>query len=647
MVAIDTDARATGAAAVMGVVRRTAAAIAGLELAPPALGMTSAPSIVTRSGWGADESLRSGTPEFAPVQMAFVHHTDGGNNYTRAQAAGIVRGIYYYHTKSLGWSDIGYNFLIDRYGTIYEGRYGGVTKGPIGAQVLGFNTGSTGVSIMGDFTSATPPSAAMTSLKRLLAWKLDVHHVDPLGTAVLTCGYGQKFATGQRVTFPAIAGHRQANYTACPGDALFSLLPGVRKAVSGIGLPKIYALSVSEPYMSPNGDGLQDKTGVTFRISESADWRVDVKDQTGSTVRRFSGTGSQPSVSWAGKDDAGHALPDGAYKVVAVASSAKGTARAAVATVRLDTVAPGVQSAAVLPDPFSPNGDGAADAATISYVPAEVCSARVWVLDGGGAVVRRLTGWRSAGVSAHAVKWDGRVTNSSGSLVPGAEARYNAELTLKDLAGNTASVRRGVSIDRTLGFAKATPSIFSPNGDGTRDTIALGFQLTRSASVSVQVSKAGTALRTLRAGRLGRGAHSVVWDGKLADGSSATSGSYRFLVTATGALGTTSVSGPFTVDRYTPRLSAPATASVTLGRTARIVYTARDPYSPTVKVTATVADPSGATVATLDLGWVSQGKSHECAWKPPAKKVYTLAFRATDRGGNHQNAVVRTSLTVR
>ena len=163
----------------------------------------------------------------------------------------------------------------------------------------------------------------------------------------------------------------------------------------------------------------------------------------------------------------------------------------------------------------------------------------------------------------------------------------------------------------------------------------------------MKVSKAGSVLRTLRPGQLGAGSRSVTWDGKLGDGTSATSGFYRFRVTATGALGTSSVSGPFTVDRYTPRLSAPVTASVTLGRTARIAYTARDPYSPTVKVGVTVKDATGATVATLDLGWVSQGKSHECAWKPPAKKAYTLEFRALDRGGNHQNAVVRTKLTVR
>ena len=94
--------------------------------------------------------------------MAFVHHTDSGNDYTASEAPAVVRGVYAYHTKSLHWSDVGYNFLIDRYGVIYEGRYGGVSRGVIGAQVLGFNTGSTGISVIGTFTHANPTSASVT-----------------------------------------------------------------------------------------------------------------------------------------------------------------------------------------------------------------------------------------------------------------------------------------------------------------------------------------------------------------------------------------------------------------------------------------------------------------------------------------------------
>jgi len=118
-------------------------------------------------------------------------------------------------------------------------------------------------------------------------------------------------------------------------------------------------------------------------------------------------------------------------------------------------------------------------------------------------------------------------------------------------------------------------------------------------------------------------------------------------VTAVGALGATGVRGTFTVDRYTPRLAASATASVKLGRTATVGYTVRDPYSPRVKVWVTVTDPSGAVVATLRPGWVKQGEGHTVSWRPRARKRYTLAFRAVDSGGNRQNAVVRTALTVR
>ncbi len=474
-----------------------------------------------------------------------------------------------------------------------------------------------------------------------------MHHVNPQGAALLTCALGQKFDTGERVTFPAIAAHRNANYTSCPGDRLYALLPGVRKAVAAIGLPKIYDFAVSQQHVSPNADGVQDRTVVVFRISESADWRVDVKDVSGATVRSLSGSGKSVSVTWDGRDDAGDPLPDGAFGIVASARGVQGQARVAVATVRLDTVAPGVQSVDVGPDPFSPNGDGWADRTSLAYTPQEACSARVWLRDQAGDVMRRLTDWRDAGVSRRRVAWDGRVAGADGALAPAAEARFVMELTLRDRAGNRTTVRRGVSVDRTLGFAKAVPAIFSPNGDGTRDTASLGFRLTRRADVTVRGTKDGGLQRTVAPGSFAAGSRSVVWDGGLSGGATATSGSYRFSVTATGVLGRTTASGTCTVDRYTPRLSAPATASVALGRTVRIPFTVRDAYSPKVKVWVTVTGADGAVVATITPGWVTQGAPHVCAWKPPKRRRYTLAFRAIDRGGNHQNTVVRTTLAVR
>ena len=198
LVAIDPTEDGSVAARVTGAARRLAATVAGVSFDSPATAAAAAPVIVTRSEWGADESLRNAAPSYSPVKMAFVHHTASGNIYARADAPALVRGIYAYHTQSLHWSDIGYNFLVDRFGTIYEGRYGGVTRGVIGAQVYGFNTGSTGISVMGTFTDAAPPAEAVAALERLLAWKLGVHGLDPTGTAKLTCGATDKYKRAPR-----------------------------------------------------------------------------------------------------------------------------------------------------------------------------------------------------------------------------------------------------------------------------------------------------------------------------------------------------------------------------------------------------------------------------------------------------------------
>jgi len=253
--AIDSVEDADAADAVTGAVRRAPAAVASLSLTSTAAAGPAQPAMVTRSQWGADESLRKTAPSYAAVKMAFVHHTDTGNDYTSADAPAIVRGIYAYHTKSLGWNDIGYNFLIDRFGTIYEGRYGGVARGVVGAQVLGFNTGTTGISIIGTYTAQAPSAAAMASLEKLLAWKLSLGSLDPRGTAKMTCGYTQKFKAGAVVTLPVIAGHRDANNTECPGDALYAKLPVVRSAVALFmdPVPWTVTLSLSTASVRANG----------------------------------------------------------------------------------------------------------------------------------------------------------------------------------------------------------------------------------------------------------------------------------------------------------------------------------------------------------------------------------------------------------
>ena len=646
VVAINSTEDADRASAVVGVLRRAAATVADFRLTPTAAAMTTKPHIVTRAEWGANESWRSGSPDYAPVKMAFVHHTDSGNGYTRAEAPAIMRAVYAYHTKSLHWSDVGYNFLIDRYGTIYEGRYGGVARGVIGAQVLGFNTGSTGISVIGTFTTATPPSAAITSLERLLEWKLDVHHVDPQGTGTLVCGYGQKFATGQHVTFPAIAGHRAANFTDCPGGKLYAQLPNIRKVVARTGQPKIYGFVVEDPAISPNGDGVRDHATIGFTISQTATWRLDIRDGNGALVRHMTGEGKVVATTWSGRDDDGRLQPDGVYTVQADATSVAGEARSATDDVRLDTVAPDIKSATVEPDPFSPNGDGQADVAVLAFQPGEAGSARVSVVSAGGAVLRRATGWKGVTTAVQKVGWDGRISSGSG-LTAAPEGEALLLLELRDAAGNTATARRSVIVDRTLKLTSISRKTFSPNGDGVHDSVTLSFRLTRGADVDVAVVRSGSTVRTMHLGRLARGSRTVQWDGKLGGGGVATSGAYSLKVVADAALGVTSVTQPVTVDLAAPKVTAPATASVAYRKTAKLAYTVRDAFSALVKVNATITNAKGVVVATVPCGWVKQGVSHTCAWRPRARRTYTVTFRARDLGGNHEAAAAITALRVR
>ncbi|WP_328317797.1 peptidoglycan recognition protein family protein [Streptomyces sp. NBC_00388] len=187
------------------------------------------PRIVTRKGWGADESVRESAFLYTDsVKAAFVHHTATGNNYTCAQAPSLLRGIYRYHVKSLGWRDIGYNFLIDKCGTLYEGRAGGVTKAVQGAHTLGFNADSTGVAVLGSFGSADPPAAVITALSRFTAWKLGLTGADPAGKTTLVSEGGNRYPKGTEAKLNVISGHRDGFSTECPGARLYAKLGTIR-----------------------------------------------------------------------------------------------------------------------------------------------------------------------------------------------------------------------------------------------------------------------------------------------------------------------------------------------------------------------------------------------------------------------------------
>lgn len=271
----------------------------------PAYAMTVRPRMFMRNQWGANESWRdhSGFPKYAStVHMAFIHHTAGSNRYSRSESAAIVRSIYRYHTSNRGWSDIGYNFLIDRYGQVFEGRYGGIYEAVRGAHAGGFNWGSTGVSLMGTFTSAVPTSAMLSALRRLLAWKLDVHHAPPTGTVRMTSSGSDRFPVGTRRTFNRISGHADAQWTACPGREVYRRIPSIRDAVRAIGDPKIYLPTVlPTPAVSPNGDGIGDSVTIGATLNRPLYWLLTIRTSTGVMLRSFNGKGSTISVVWNGK----------------------------------------------------------------------------------------------------------------------------------------------------------------------------------------------------------------------------------------------------------------------------------------------------------------------------------------------------------
>jgi hypothetical protein len=292
--------------------------------ATPSAGM---PQIVPRADWGASRCQPRTTPGYGNVRVAYVHHTETLNGYSRSRAASVVLGVCLFHRNSRGWNDIGYDFLVDRYGRIFEGRAGGVDAPVIGAQAGGFNTESTGVSVIGNFTRVAPTKAAMDSLARLLAWKLGMHGVPAIGKTQVTSAGGPSTAyrAGTRVTVNRISGHRDVDQTACPGAVLYRRLPALRTAVAqlegpiselsmdpvsqtsqyGAGVP-VSGWLQPPPGQSAAGatielrryENFTDTTLATATTGEDGSWSATLPPLPGNSAVRavFAGDGARPGV---------------------------------------------------------------------------------------------------------------------------------------------------------------------------------------------------------------------------------------------------------------------------------------------------------------------------------------------------------------
>ena len=308
------------------------------------------PSIVTRAQWGADESWRNRAPYYTDnIRAGFIHHTASTSNYSASQAAAQVRAIYAYHTRSLGHSDIDYNFLVDRFGQLYEGRYGGMDRPVLGGHTAGFNEHTFAAVALGNFESFAPASAqkaAMNdSLARLFAWKLGLSGVNPTATVnLVSAGFSKptRYPRGSVATLPAISSHRMVNYTACPGKNMQAQLPAIRALAGGYS-----DVVVSAPT----------STSATFRADQSAPvtlasyanravtWTADVLSPCSDTpVRSFTGAtagAGQIDVRWDLKDSKGAAVLPATYTVRMSGTAADGTPVAEVSSRVTITPAPG------------------------------------------------------------------------------------------------------------------------------------------------------------------------------------------------------------------------------------------------------------------------------------------------------------------
>lgn len=319
---INTSGTADGPASATSALAGLWRGFAGSFGSHPASAMTDQPAIIPRADWGADESMRNCDPEYADaVRMASVHHTAGTNNYRRHQSDDVIRGIYAYHTQTRGWCDIGYNFVVDRFGRVFEGRYGGIDQPVIGAHAQGFNTGSTGISVMGNFESSKPSTASIDALSQLLAWRLDVAHVSPVGWATMDSGGGN----GARLR--TISGHRDTGNTACPGRWLYAELERLRSTAKDIGLPKIWKPRQTPFQIEAGGE----EVSWRAKLSGELIWTIEVTNESGLRVERFTGAGDVIRQTWDTRRQ-GVPIAAGTYTVTVSATSVLGVARDAVFT---------------------------------------------------------------------------------------------------------------------------------------------------------------------------------------------------------------------------------------------------------------------------------------------------------------------------
>jgi len=318
-----------------GMQTQSITALVGAAISPQGA-LVARPRIVSRAEWGADETWRDPVPRVgSTLRAGIVHHTASTNNYTPEQAPAQMRNLYAYFTQSLNYADMGYNFLVDKYGTIYEGRSGcavgavGCDSATIpaqGAHTAGLNAETFGVSAIGNYDVQAPdnPGVMVESIASLMAWKLAPYGLDPNATTSImstdTSG-SSKFANGQLAAMQVITAHRDVGKTVCPGRFMYPYMTEIRTRTAALLAPVIQGVSVSPTFIASEGT---DSVNVSAIIPANSNWSVDVKNaDTGLAVKSVTGTqtvSGPVTFAWDRKDSAGALVPLGRYEVAVNAS---------------------------------------------------------------------------------------------------------------------------------------------------------------------------------------------------------------------------------------------------------------------------------------------------------------------------------------
>jgi hypothetical protein len=262
--------------------------------------------VQTRADWGADESWVRHSPSYAARVFAVtVHHTDDANGYSPAEVPSLIRADYAYHVKTRGWSDLGYNLLVDQYGRVWEGRRGGLGRATIGSHAQGFNTGTLGVAMLGDMTHTTASVAAEKALARVIGYAATTWHFDPRTTVRITSHGSPRYPSGRVVTLHRVFGHGETGITDCPGS-LQQDLPHLRSLgwTAMHAAPRIVGTQLT-------GAPLHAPTPVVLDVtlSTAVPWQVFFRDSRGAVVASATGTSAHPHLGWDGMSQGALPVP--------------------------------------------------------------------------------------------------------------------------------------------------------------------------------------------------------------------------------------------------------------------------------------------------------------------------------------------------